>query len=98
MTASYWYIGYFQVLLQYPKLKILYLHSNNIGKLSEIDKLAELTDLIGITLHGNPIECFPGYRQHILSTFPKLKMLDFSAVTPKNHADARIWREKFKKK
>lgn len=88
----------FQVLLQYPKLKILYLHANSIEKLSEVDKLAELPELIGITLHGNPIETLPGYKQHIISTLPKLKTLDFIPITNKNRSDAQLWRDNFKKR
>jgi len=87
-----------KVLLQYPKLKILYLHSNSIEKLSEIDKLAALPELISITLHGNPIESLPGYKQHIISTLPKLKTLDFIPITNKNRIDAQMWRVKFRKK
>ncbi|XP_020601344.1 leucine-rich repeat-containing protein 51-like [Orbicella faveolata] len=87
-----------KVLLQYPKLKILYLHSNAIEKLSEIDKLAALPELISITLHGNPIESIPGYKQHIISTLPKLKTLDFIPITNQNRRDAQTWRVKFRKK
>ena len=92
------FISAFQVLLQYPKLKILYLHSNSIEKLSEIDKLASLPELISITLHGNPIESIPGYKQHIISTLPKLKTLDFIPITDQNRRDAQTWRVKFRKR
>lgn len=87
-----------KVLLQYPKLKILYLHANSIEKLSEVDKLAELPELISLTLHGNHIESIPGYKQHIISTLPGLKTLDFIPITNQNRADARSWREMFRKK
>ena len=92
------FVSVFQVLLQYPKLKILYLHSNSIEKLSEIDKLAALPELISITLHGNPIESIPGYKNHIISTLPKLKTMDFIPITNQNRTDAQAWREKFRKK
>lgn len=88
----------FQVLLQYPKLKILYLHANSIEKLSEIDKLAALPELINVTLHGNPIENIRGYRQHIIFMLPHLKTLDFTAITNQDRSDALTWKEKFKKK
>ena len=90
---------FFQVILQYPKIKILYLHSNDIKKLSEIDKLAALPELRKITLHGNPIEDLQGYRQYVISTLPRLKTLDFVAVTNQDRSDAMTWRElKSKKK
>lgn len=87
-----------KVLLQYPKLKILYLHSNNIEKLSEVDKLAELPELISLTLHGNHIENLPGYKEHIISTLPRLKTLDFISITNQNRAEARLSRERVRKK
>ena len=70
-----------EVLLQYPKLSILYLHGNAIEKLSGVDKLAKLPNLRNLTLHGNPIEEEPGYRQYVLTKIPQLKTLDFSSVT-----------------
>lgn len=87
-----------KVLLEYPRLKILYLHSNSIENLSEIDKLAALPELISITLHGNPIESLSGYKQHIISTLPNLKTLDFTPITNKNRKDAQMRRVKFRKK
>ena len=88
----------FQVLIQYPKLKILYLHANSIEKLSEIDKLGALPELFSITLHGNPIENIPGYKQYIISTLPRLKTLDTITITNQNRADALTWKRKFRKK
>lgn len=87
-----------EVILQYPNLKILYLHSNGIDKLSEIDKLAALPGLFSITLHGNPIESIRGYKQYVISTLPHLKTLDFVPITNQNRADAFRWKAKFKKK
>jgi len=87
-----------EVLLQYPKLKILYLHSNSIEKLSEIDKLAALPELHTLTLHGNPVENTRGYKQYIISTLPHLKKLDFCPITCQNRSDALTWKEKSKKK
>ena len=45
-----------QVLLTFPNLQILYLHGNQIGDLKEIEKLARLTELKKLSLHGNPLE------------------------------------------
>ena len=44
------------VILQYPKLTVLYLHQNKITDLHEVSKLAKLTNLRSLTLNGNPIE------------------------------------------
>lgn len=87
-----------EVLLQYPKLKILYLHANSIEKLSEIDKLGALPELFSITLHGNPIENIPGYKQYVISVLPHLKVLDTIPITNQDRSDALTWKRKFKKK
>ena len=69
------------IVLKYPNIKILYLHGNAIEKLSEVDKLSKLKNLRNLTLHGNPIEDEPGYRQYVLTKVPQIKTLDFSSVT-----------------
>ena len=45
-----------QVLLNFPSLKILYLHANGIDDLDEVQKLSTIGTLLKLTLHGNPIE------------------------------------------
>lgn len=77
-----------KVLLKYPNVKILYMHGNTIEHLSEVDKLAKLKNLRNLTLHGNPIESEPGYRQYVLKKLPQLKTLDFSGVTKGDRAMA----------
>lgn len=87
-----------EVLLQYPKLKILYLHANSIEKLSEIDKLGALPELFSITLHGNPIESIPGYKQYIISNLPRLRTLDTITITKQDRSDALSWKRNCRKK
>lgn len=71
-----------EVLLEYPNIKILYLHGNAIEKLSEVDKLATLKNLRSLTLHGNPVEVEEdGYRQYVMAKLPQLRTLDFTGVT-----------------
>mmetsp|Transcript_6599 Transcript_6599/g.23290 ORF Transcript_6599/g.23290 Transcript_6599/m.23290 type:complete len:188 (-) Transcript_6599:62-625(-) len=79
------------VLLRFPQLKVLYLHGNNITKLSEVTKLGQLANLQKLTLHGNPMEELPNYRLHVLTTIPKLRSLDFSAVTKLDRDKAETW-------
>jgi len=86
------------VLLQYPKLKILYLHGNQIDKLSEVDKLGALPELFSITLHGNPIEDIPGYKQYVISVLPQLKVFNTITITNQDRSDASTWKRKFRKK
>ena len=80
-----------QVVLQLPNLTMLYLHGNNIFKLSEVDKLASLPRLKTLTLHGNPIETTAGYRTHIIHCLPQLQTLDFSGVTRSEKKLAATW-------
>ena len=70
---------------------MLYLHGNNIKKANEVDKLASLHRLKSLTLHGNPIETVPGYRQYVVSQVPQLQTLDFSGVTRGDRKTSEVW-------
>ncbi|XP_042253876.1 leucine-rich repeat-containing protein 51-like isoform X2 [Thunnus maccoyii] len=80
------------VLCELRELRVLYLHSNGIWNLSEVDKLGELQYLHTITLHGNAIENSKGYRKHVISALPQLRTMDFSAVTRDDRVLANVWR------
>ncbi|XP_077422002.1 leucine-rich repeat-containing protein 51 [Vanacampus margaritifer] len=80
-----------KVLCDLTQLRVLYLHGNRIFTLSEVDKLRSLSHLHTITLHGNVIETHKAYRNHVISTLPGLKTMDFSVVTPQERALAQIW-------
>uniref|UniRef100_A0A3B4ZFF0 Leucine-rich repeat-containing protein 51 n=1 Tax=Stegastes partitus TaxID=144197 RepID=A0A3B4ZFF0_9TELE len=56
------------------ELRVLYLHGNQIGQLSEVDKLVQLQHLHTITLHGNAIENCKGYRCWSEDRSAKLKV------------------------
>jgi len=49
-------------LTRFPKLQMLYLHANQITKLSDVKKLGKLSGLQKLTLHGNPIAAQPHYK------------------------------------
>ncbi|XP_041850732.1 leucine rich repeat containing 51 isoform X2 [Melanotaenia boesemani] len=80
-----------QVLCELHALRVLYLHGNSISILSEVDRLTVLPHLHSITLHGNPVETNKTYRYHVISVLPRLKTMDFSAVTRQEHVMANIW-------
>ena len=80
-----------QALLKLPNLMMLYLHGNNIFKLSEVDKLADLPKLKTLSLHGNPIETSTGYRNHVICRLPQLQTFDFSGVTKGERQTALVW-------
>ena len=46
----------FQILLTFPNLQILYLHGNQINDMKEVEKLAKISTLKKLSLHGNPVE------------------------------------------
>ncbi|XP_056467844.1 leucine rich repeat containing 51 isoform X3 [Gadus chalcogrammus] len=79
------------VLCELGELRVLYLHGNSICNSSEVDRLVKLPFLHTITLHGNLIEGDKGYRCRVISALAKLKMMDFSAVTPQDRSMANIW-------
>ena len=49
-------------ILEFPALKMIYLHGNKIKRFSDLAKLQRLPHLYSLTLHGNPIENYPNYR------------------------------------
>ncbi|XP_054480316.1 leucine rich repeat containing 51 [Anoplopoma fimbria] len=86
-----------QVLCELHELRVLYLHGNSIFILSEVDKLGVLPHLHTITLHGNLIESNKVYRNRVISVLPRLKKMDFSAVTPQDRVMAEIWHQSHKR-
>ncbi|KAF6720816.1 Leucine-rich repeat-containing protein 51 [Oryzias melastigma] len=79
-----------QILCRLHELRVLYLHGNNIHILSEVERLGELQHLHSITLHGNPIETNKTYRNRVICALPRLKSMDFSAVTSQERVLAKM--------
>eukprot|EP00698_Gefionella_okellyi_P011219 TRINITY_DN2950_c0_g1_i1.p2 TRINITY_DN2950_c0_g1~~TRINITY_DN2950_c0_g1_i1.p2 ORF type:complete len:233 (-),score=42.67 TRINITY_DN2950_c0_g1_i1:1013-1711(-) len=71
------------VIFQFPKLSVLYLHMNKIADISEVSKLAALPLLRALTLNGNPIEekHKDSYRATVVAMLPNLRTLDFGPIT-----------------
>ena len=49
-------------VLEFPALKMIYLHGNKIKRFSDLALLQKLPNLFSLTLLGNPIENYPNYR------------------------------------
>ncbi|KAK3909947.1 Leucine-rich repeat-containing protein 51 [Frankliniella fusca] len=68
-------------VLQFPQLRILYLHGNQLTKLNSVAKLRHLQKLRNLTLRGNPIDEIPSYRSYIISIIPQITRLDFVPIS-----------------
>ncbi|KAL6116263.1 lrrc51 [Pungitius sinensis] len=86
-----------KVLCELLELRVLYLHGNCLCVLSEVDRLGVLPHLHTITLHGNMIETNKAYRNRVISALPRLKTMDFSAVTRQERVMAKIWSQNFRR-
>ncbi|KAJ3043713.1 Leucine-rich repeat-containing protein 51 [Rhizophlyctis rosea] len=81
-------------LLSFPSLTTLYLHANALHDITDIPKLITLPQLRTLTLHGNPIENNRSYRHHVVAHLPRLKHLDFCAITKQDKSVARVLEER----
>ena len=70
-----------QLLTDCVGLTTLYLHANEISKLSQVKKLSVLTSLKSLTLYGNPVEEHKHYKKYILYNNTHLQQFDSSTVT-----------------
>ncbi|PAA67101.1 hypothetical protein BOX15_Mlig024484g2 [Macrostomum lignano] len=81
------------VLLSFPNLQILNLHSNRIEDLQQVEKLGQLRQLKKLSLHANPIEKQKGYFYFVLGLVPTLNTLDFSGITKGERKSAETWKK-----
>lgn len=73
-----------------PTLQVLALTNNKIANFAEIDHLASIKSLQVLTLQGNPVCNLKFYRLYVINKFPRLRLLDFQKVTPKERQEAKI--------
>ncbi|XP_076180215.1 leucine-rich repeat-containing protein 51-like [Ptiloglossa arizonensis] len=66
-------------IIQFPNLKIIYLHGNNIWNINDVIKLKNLQNL-KFLMHGNLFEDLQYYRGYIVHIFPQLTTSDSSVI------------------
>ena len=81
-----------------PKLKMLYLHGNNISDLRQMAMLGWCTELTSFTVHGNPIESredreSTDFKWYVLAHTPMLKSLNFTGLSKADRAAAVRYRQ-----
>jgi Leucine-rich repeat (LRR) protein len=70
-----------EALTSLPNLTTIYLHANQISKLSEIKKLSVLPKLKSLTMFGNKVEEHKHYRNFTLYFCTHISHFDMSPVT-----------------
>jgi len=71
-----------------PRLVTLILTGNKLTNLSDIDNLSTLPRLSQLSLLNNPVTKQESYRLYVIHKFPKLKVLDFRRIKPKERKEA----------
>jgi len=84
-------------LPSFKNVAVLNLDSNDIYKLSDINKLVPFSKLTSLTLHSNPVTLSSHYRWYVISSLPQLKKLDSCIITPLERQRANMWRTTLKK-
>jgi len=69
------------IICELQNLKILYYHGNQVADMKEVDKLAGLSQLNKLSLHGNPIEKDKGYKCYVLCRMTGLRNFDMCTIT-----------------
>jgi len=72
-----------------PNLEYLILTNNRIADLSDLDSLEELNNIRILSLFKNPVVIKKHYRLYLINKLPKLQILDFRKISPKEREDAK---------
>ncbi|XP_018432362.1 PREDICTED: leucine-rich repeat and IQ domain-containing protein 3 [Nanorana parkeri] len=62
-------------------LKLLYLHNNRIGNLSNVQSLSACPALLGLTLYDTPLSLQKNYRHIVVNSIWSLKALDHFVIS-----------------
>ena len=81
----------------FPNITTIYLHANNISKLSQLKKLKVFPNLKSLSLYGNPVEEHKHYRNYVLNMCPNVSQFDSSPVTETERKRAAVWAQTFRR-
>ena len=81
----------------FPNVTTIYLHANNISRLSQLKKLKLFPNLKSLSLYGNPVEEHKHYRNYVLNMCPMVTQFDSSPVTGSERKRAAVWAQTFRK-
>tara|TARA_A100001015_G_C14865641_1_gene662184 strand:- start:173 stop:814 length:642 start_codon:yes stop_codon:yes gene_type:complete len=81
----------------FPNLTTIYLHANNISRLSQLKKLKLFPNLKSLSLYGNPVEEHKHYRNYVLNMCPLVTQFDSSPVTGSERKRAAVWAQTFRR-
>ena len=82
----------------FPNVTAIYLHANQISKLSEIKKLALFPRLKSLSMYGNKVEEHKHYRNFVLYNIPTLTNFDKSPVTKTERQMNEVWARTYRRK
>ena len=81
----------------YPLLRTLYIHSNYLYDLNDLNQLSSREHLKTLTVHSNPLTEIPNFRCYTISILPQIKKLDSVLVSKKEVDNAMFLRTQIKK-
>ena len=81
----------------FPNITTIYLHANNISRLSQLKKLKMFPKLKSLSLYGNPIEEHKHYRNFVLNMCPNVTQFDSSPVTATERKRSEVWAQTYRR-
>lgn len=71
-----------------PNLRRVVLINNRISELEQLDPLADVPTITDLVLTGNPVTRNEQYRLYCIFLFPRLRVLDFAKIKPKERKES----------
>jgi len=71
-----------------PNLRRVVLFNNRVSELEELDPLADVPTITDLVLIGNPVVKKDNYRLYCIHLFPRLRVLDFGKIKPRERKES----------